>query len=80
MLPELSHYKFGEGEGRLTDFECDQKPLKDVIISEFKKQFEMEFKGHIQEIANKNPEIYENEDSEIIKVQPSVDMSEDDKK
>ena len=80
LLPELSHYKFGEGEGKLTDFECDQKPLKDVIISEFKKQFEMEFKGHIQEIANKNPEIYENEDSEIIKVQPSVDMSDDDKK
>ncbi|WP_405276598.1 DUF4062 domain-containing protein [Methanobrevibacter sp.] len=80
LLPELSHYKFGEGKGRLTDFECDNKPLKEVIISEFKKQFEMEFKDHIQKIANKNPEIYENEDSEIIKVQPSVDMSEDDKK
>ena len=41
----------------------------------------MEFKNHIQEIANKNPEIYENEESEIIKkVEHSQDISDADKK
>lgn len=78
-LPELSHYKFGEGQGKLTDFECENVPLKDVILSEFKKQFEMEFKEHIQKIANKNPEIYDGEESDIIEIIRDEDMSEDDR-
>ncbi|WP_405305445.1 DUF4062 domain-containing protein [Methanobrevibacter sp.] len=78
-LPELSHYKFGEGQGKLKDFECDGVPLKDVIISEFKKQFEMEFKEHIQKIANKNPEIYDGEESDIIEIILDESISDEDR-
>ena len=67
LLPELSHYKFGEGIGRLADFECDNRPLKDVIIEQFKEQFEIEFKTHIEEIANDNPGIYADEEDEMKK-------------
>ena len=75
-LPELSHYKFNEGQGRLADFECDGKPLKKVIIDEFKKQLEQEFKTYIEEIANENPNIFAGEEEEmkergIIEIDPS---------
>ena len=80
LVSELSHYKFREDKGKLTNFECDQKPLKDVIICEIKKQLEMEFKTHIQDIANNNPEIYDGEDSDIIKIQYLDDISDEDKK
>lgn len=75
ILPELSHYKFNEGHGRLTNFECNGLPLKEVIINQFKRQFELEFKDHIEKIVNKNPELFEDEISDIVEINPSEKLS-----
>ncbi|SDA49219.1 DUF4062 domain-containing protein [Methanobrevibacter millerae] len=42
-LPELSHYENNEGRGRLTDFKCGDKSLKEVLLEQLKKQLEAEF-------------------------------------
>lgn len=52
MLSELSHYKFEEGHGKLTEFKSMGKPLREVIISEFIEQFELEFEDHLKEVEN----------------------------
>ena len=34
---------FGGHEGRIVDFKCDDKPLKEIVVSELKKRIEDEF-------------------------------------
>jgi hypothetical protein len=60
-LPELSHYRFGEGHGRLTDFKSNGMPLKDVIIDQFIAQFKIEFADHLKALEDeKNQDLDEN--------------------
>ena len=52
ILPELNpvvtedgvRYNNGENQGRLTDFECEGKSLKEVIIEQLKEQITLAFK------------------------------------
>ena len=46
-LPELSHYDNNEGKGRLTDFKCGNKSLKEVLLEQLKKQLEAEFPDNV---------------------------------
>lgn len=43
LLSELSHYEKGEGNGRLTNFKCGEKSLKEVLISQLQEQFALAF-------------------------------------
>ena len=45
--PELSVYGNSEDEGRLVDFRCGGKPLKEVIIDELKEQISQAFGENI---------------------------------
>ena len=42
-LRELSHYGNSADKGRLTNFKCGNKPLKDVIIEQLKEQITIAF-------------------------------------
>lgn len=42
-LRELSHYGNSADKGKLTNFKCGNKPLKDVIIEELKEQITLAF-------------------------------------
>lgn len=46
-LPELSHYDNNVGKGRLTDFKCGDKTLKEVLLEQLKRQLEAEFPNNV---------------------------------
>ena len=49
LLPELSHYENGEGNGRLTNFKCGEKSLKEVLISQLQEQIALAFPENMVE-------------------------------
>ena len=53
-LPELSHYKNGEGKGRLTNFKCGERSLKEVLLQQLKAQLEAEFPENMEPSHNQS--------------------------
>lgn len=46
-IHELSHYDDDEGKGRLTDFKCGDRSLKEVLLQQLKEQLAVEFPEHM---------------------------------
>ena len=73
-LRELSHYGNSVDKGRLTNFKCGNKPLKDVIIEQLKEQItqafpdnkEIDYDSRIdKELDKQNIFIYKNNENFI---------------
>ena len=47
-LPELSYFENGEDKGRLTDFRCSGKPLKEVLLEQLREQISLEFPENME--------------------------------
>lgn len=56
LLPELSHYENGEGNGRLTNFQCEEKSLKEVLITQLKEQIAIAFPENMDIVAESETE------------------------
>lgn len=68
ILPELSHYGDSVAKGRLVDFRCEDKSLKEVIIKELKEQIAHEFPKNIpMKYNSKSEEDFDRQDIFIYK-------------
>ncbi len=47
-LQELSHFDRGESKGRLTNFMCGEKSLKEILIKQLKEQFKIAYPDNIE--------------------------------
>ena len=48
IIPELTHYDNGEGNGRLINFKCGDEPLKDVLLNQLKNQIALAYPENME--------------------------------